>query len=216
LQFPFLRVANVYANELRLDEVKTIGISESELSRVLLAPGDLLVVEGNGSIEQIGRVALWDGSIDPCLHQNHIIKVRFFLDGLPRWTLCWLLAPLGRIAIERAASSTSGLHTLSLSKVSRLPVPLAPVAEQLRATEEVDRLTTLALAAERGVTANTQRCARLRQSILKWAFEGRLVDQDPTDEPASRLLERIQAERESTNGHPRKSPRLPRARSPKA
>jgi type I restriction enzyme S subunit len=216
LQVQFLRVANVYANELRLDDVKTIGISQSELSRALLAPGDLLIVEGNGSIEQIGRVSLWDGSIDPCLHQNHIIKVRFSFDGLPRWTLSWLLAPAGRIAVERAASSTSGLHTLSLSKVSRLPVPLAPVAEQLRATAEADRFTTLALAAERGITANAQRCARLRQSILKWAFEGRLVDQDPADEPAARLLERIRAERENTNDKAPRSPRRAKARSPRS
>ncbi|MFN2398563.1 MAG: hypothetical protein ABR543_07965 [Gemmatimonadaceae bacterium] len=41
------------------------------------------------------------------------------------------------------------------------------------------------------------RIQRLRQSILKWAFEGKLVDQDLTDEPASALLERIRAERES-------------------
>lgn len=196
-QFPFLRVANVYANELRLADVKTIGITESELSRVLLAPRDLLIVEGNGSIEQIGRVALWDGSIAPCIHQNHLIKVRFTIDELPKWCLCWLLAPRGRAAIERVASSTSGLHTLSLSKVSRLPVPLAPLAEQLRAVTEVDRLTTLALAAEREVLANSRRLARLRQSILKWAFEGRLVDQDPSDEPASVLLERIRAERQA-------------------
>ena len=84
---------------------------------------------------------------------------------------------------------------MSLSKVQRLPVPLAPLAEQARVNEEVDRLMTIALAAACDVSTNTHRCARLRQSILKWAFEGRLVDQDPTDEPASALLERIGAER---------------------
>lgn len=197
-QLPYLRVANVYANELRLDEVRTIGVSELEVDRVLLAPGDLLVVEGNGSIEQIGRVALWTGSIAPCLHQNHLIKVRFAPVSLATWSLCWLLAPAGRIAIESAASSTSGLHTLSLSKVQRLPIPLAPLLEQARITAEVERLRTVALAAEGEVSLSIQRSSRLRQSILKWAFNGRLVDQDPTDEPASALLERIRTEREAT------------------
>jgi type I restriction enzyme S subunit len=192
---PFLRVANVYANQLRLEEVKTIGVAESEIDRARLIAGDLLVVEGNGSIGQIGRVALWDGSIDECLHQNHLIKARFSPLELASWALYWLTSPLGRVAIEHAASSTSGLHTLSLSRVKRLPVPLAPFVEQSRIAAEVDRLATLATAAASAVAGNIRRCARLRQSILKWAFEGRLVDQDPTDEPASVLLARIEAER---------------------
>ena len=58
---------------------------------------------------------------------------------------------------------------------------------------------SIARATFEAVTANELKAIRLRQSILKWAFEGRLVDQDPTDEPASVLLERIRAERaEST------------------
>jgi transposase-like protein len=58
-KLPFLRVANVYANALVLDEIKTIGVEPGEVERTLVLPGDLLVVEGNGSIDQIGRVALW-------------------------------------------------------------------------------------------------------------------------------------------------------------
>lgn len=215
-QLPFLRVANVYANELRLDEVKTIGVADSELARACLASGDLLVVEGNGSIEQIGRVALWDGSIDPCLHQNHLIKVRFSLLEMSEWCLCWLLAPPGRVAVERAASSTSGLHTLSLSKVGRLPVPLPPLAEQIRVTTEMDRLTTIAVTAMNEAAMTARRLTRLRQSILKWAFEGRLVDQDPTDEPASVLLERIRAERASAHDQPPRRPRRANARARKS
>jgi type I restriction enzyme S subunit len=193
--FPYLRVANVYANELRLEDVARIGVEQSEIARVLLCPGDLLVVEGNGSIDQIGRVALWDGSIDPCLHQNHIIKVRFVPISLSGWVLQWLLSPGGRQAVQTVASSTSGLHTLSISKVASLPVPLCPMAEQERLREGVDRLLSVTSDAEAVTSKTVARCARLRQSILRWTFEGRLVNQDPADEPAHVLLERIRAER---------------------
>ena len=101
LQMPYLRVANVYADELRLDDVKTIGVRESELERLLLEKGDMLVVEGNGSIKQIGRVALWDGSISPCVHQNHIIKVRFSPVEIGEYALYWLLSNDGREQIVR-------------------------------------------------------------------------------------------------------------------
>ena len=58
LKAKYLRVANVYSNRLELDEVKEIGVTEDELRRTRLSAGDLLFVEGNGSIGQIGRVAI--------------------------------------------------------------------------------------------------------------------------------------------------------------
>ena len=61
-QLPHLRVANVYANELRLDDIEYIGVADSELVKLLVCTGDLLIVEGNGSKAQIGRLAIWDGS----------------------------------------------------------------------------------------------------------------------------------------------------------
>jgi type I restriction enzyme, S subunit len=191
---PYLRVANVYADELRLDDVSEIGIRDSEMAKLLLRKGDLLVVEGNGSIEQIGRVALWDGSIDGCVHQNHLIKIRFWLVSMAGWALRWLLSPSGRREIQRAASSTSGLHTLSISKVARLPIPLCPLAEQARITSEVEELVSIGPSCSTIAQHSQKRAGRLRQSILKWAFEGRLADQDPSDEPASVLFERIRSE----------------------
>ena len=86
-RMPYLRVANVYANELRLDDIESIGVEESELPRLLLKANDLLIVEGNGSKDQIGRLAIWDGSIDPCVHQNHLIKVRLVDPRLSKWIL---------------------------------------------------------------------------------------------------------------------------------
>jgi type I restriction enzyme S subunit len=170
-------VANVYANELRLDEIEHIGVDDSELEKLLLRVGDLLVVEGNGSKDQIGRLAVWDGSIDPCVHQNHIIKVRPIEARMPKWILHWVQSPGGRHFVELVASSTSGLYTLSVGKVGDLPIALPPLAEQERIVAEVERRLSVVEESSALVTANLQRATRLRQSILQRAFEGKLVGQ---------------------------------------
>ena len=207
IQVPYLRVANVYADELRLDEIKTIGVADGEQQRVTLEPGDLLVVEGNGSIDQIGRVAIWDGSIDGCSHQNHSIKVRLMDVSLGRWCLQWLLSPAGRSASRRTGQlDIRPAHPEHLK--GRAACRSASALRGARADrEEVDRLLTIADVAT-GVTRGPSglRASRLRQSILKWAFEGKLVDQDPNDEPASVLLERIRAEREKAQHRSQKKP----------
>lgn len=76
-----------------------------------------------------------------------------------------------------------------------LPVPVAPESEQHRIVAEVDRQMSFIEACESAVDAGLERSAALRRSVLKAAFEGRLVVRDPTDEPASVLLDRIRAER---------------------
>jgi type I restriction enzyme S subunit len=169
-KLPYLRVANVYANELRLDQIEYIGVADSELDKLLVRQGDLLVVEGNGSPDQIGRVALWDGSIENCVHQNHLIKVRFGSRVKPQWALIWLLSPGGRHEIESVSSSTSGLHTLSTGKVARLPIPVPPVAEQRRIVAEVDRRLSIVREVEAEVDANLKRAQALRQAVLAQAF----------------------------------------------
>ncbi|MBZ0302250.1 MAG: restriction endonuclease subunit S, partial [Anaerolineae bacterium] len=192
---PYLRVANVYANELRLDDVKEIGCTDRELEKTQLEAGDLLVVEGNGSIEQIGRVAIWGGSISPCSHQNHLIRVRPNEKVISHYILFWMLSPLGRQYIERVASSSSGLHTLSISKVSGLALPLCTPDEM----KEVVRHIEYAFSWLDTVLSESNQARylldHLDQATLAKAFRGELVPQDPNDEPASVLLDRIRAER---------------------
>jgi type I restriction enzyme S subunit len=170
LKLPYLRVANVYANELRLDQIEYIGIAEKELEKLLVRKGDLLVVEGNGSPDQIGRVALWNAAIPNCVHQNHLIKVRLGEAVMPEWALIWMLSPVGRHEIEQVSASTSGLHTLSVGKVSRLPIGVPLMDEQSRIVAEVDRQLSILRGVDAEVDASLQRARSLRHATLLKAF----------------------------------------------
>jgi type I restriction enzyme S subunit len=104
-----------------------------------------------------------------------------------------------------AAASTSGLYTLSVSKVSLLPIPLAPLGEQEQIVNDVELRLSLLQAAESQIAANLKRSFRLCQSILKRAFEGKLVPQDPKDEPANVLLTRLKAQSHAVSPQKAKS-----------
>ena len=198
----YLRVANVHADRLDLDDVREIGVTQAEAERLVLEKGDLLVVEGNGSIDQIGRVAEWTSSIPKCGHQNHLIRVRLQPSVSPRYALRFLQSPLGRDAIVKEASSTSGLHTLSISKVGNLKIPVTSTCEQEALLELIEPAFDNIGALESDIDTNLQKAEALRQSILKKAFAGELVPQDPNDEPAAALLARLRAERAAAEKKP--------------
>jgi type I restriction enzyme S subunit len=175
LQLPFLRVANVHFNFLDLGEMHTIGINKNEIERVRLVKDDLLFVEGNGSIEQIGRVALWNGAIENCVHQNHLIKSRFSKQVVPKYALYFFCSKIGRDRIKEQANSTSGLHKLSLGKISKLELPLSSINEQNEIVQEIESRLSVADKMEESITQSLQQAETLKQSILKKAFEGRLI-----------------------------------------
>jgi type I restriction enzyme, S subunit len=87
---------------------------------------------------------------------------------------------------------------LNLGLVKKIVVPLPSADEQYQIVAEVEQRLSVVDAVEAQSEVNLKRAARLRQSILKRAFEGKLVPQDPTDEPADKLLERIRAARDGS------------------
>ncbi|MCP4358277.1 MAG: restriction endonuclease subunit S [Chloroflexi bacterium] len=100
-----------------------------------------------------------------------------------------------RFQIETSAHTTAGIYKINQQHLRSFILPLPPLAEQQRIVAEVERRLSVVEEVEVALTANLHRAGRLRQSILKQAFEGRLVAQDSADEPASVLLARIRAER---------------------
>jgi type I restriction enzyme S subunit len=171
---PFLRVANVPRDSLDLSEIHEIEVYDGELERLRLKSGDLLVVEGNGSPDQIGRSALWHGEIDPCVHQNHLIRVRPGAEILPDYLNLYWNAPSSMALIQAAATSTSGLHTLSTGKVRSVPVSLPPISTQARIVAEVKRQLSYADRLASDVAAVDGRASRLRTAVLSAAFAGLL------------------------------------------
>lgn len=141
LKLPYLRVANVSYAKIDVSEMLEIGLTEDEKAKTLLSYDDLLFVEGNGSPDQIGRVALWRNEITPCVHQNHLIKARFISHLIvPCFALYYFMSQEGRKQIRSKAVSTSGLYTLSVSKISNLLIPTPPLSLQNQFAAFVERV----------------------------------------------------------------------------
>jgi type I restriction enzyme, S subunit len=175
---PFLRVANVQRGSLDLTDVHRIELFEGELPRFRLRRGDLLVVEGNGSIQHIGRSALWTGEIADCVHQNHLIRVRPGPEVLPEFLNHYWNSPVAVEVVRDAAQTTSGLYTLSTGKVRSVPVAVPPLDEQRAIVESIERMLSHLGVAEADLVRTRARFATLRDAITAAAMRG-----DPIGEP---------------------------------
>ncbi len=190
---PYIRAANIRESGVDLTDVLQMDFSESEKTTFALKPGDVLLTEASGSPEHVGRPAIWRNEGGLYCFQNTVL--RFQSPSLsPEFAYFSFLA-MQKLGVFRRLSGGVGINHLSAGKFSTLPVALPPVREQL----EMVRLLTDAFAlCDRELTAienvETQSAAQ-RQNLLRAAFAGQLVPQDPADEPAAELLARIRAER---------------------
>lgn len=187
---PYLRVANVQRGHVDLSEIKAITVERTTAQKLQLRRGDVLLNEG-GDRDKIGRGWVWDGSVPDMIHQNHVFRVRLHDEGINPYFVSHYANELGRPFFIEKGKQTTNLASISLSKIGTLPVPVPPPAE----AAEIVRRVSEALAAYADTLASLDAeaadAARLKQSILKAAFEGRLVPQDSTEEPAAALLERL-------------------------
>jgi len=141
--FPYLRVANVQRGRLDLSEISRFELSGDELDKYKLEAGDLLIVEGNGSEKEIGRCALWNGEIDNCIHQNHIIRCRPKFPEIEKFALLFLNSPSGIRLMKSLAVTTSGLFTLSVGKIRAIELQIPPATEISQIVNKVDELAGL-------------------------------------------------------------------------
>jgi type I restriction enzyme S subunit len=190
---PVLRIPNVQDGEIYLDDVKYAVDPGLDLSSLYLSKNDLLFVRTNGSRDLIGRAAVVREEMNRAF-ASYLIRYRPVPDGVePDWIRVVVSSPLWRSHLEASAASSAGQYNLSTRVLGPLPIPVPPLDTQREILAELDRYMTALARLESVCTRADQRAQHLRQSLLTSAVAGTLVAQDPSEEPASALLERIKA-----------------------
>ncbi|MGC4859302.1 restriction endonuclease subunit S [Micromonospora sp. DT41] len=170
---PYIRAANIVGRRLDISDIKTMAVSESELSSYVLQPGDVLVAEASGSADLVGRSAVWQGEISPCVFQNKIIRIRsslvqpyFMHIALEHYRL------QGRFAGEARGI---GIQHLGLRKLRSLEIPVPPPAEQVQISNSLrTRLEKLTEARER-LNAALVTIGIQEDEVLELTSTGRLL-----------------------------------------
>lgn len=193
-EVPYLRVANVQRGFLDLSEVKTILATERDIADLMLKDGDVLFNEG-GDRDKLGRGWVWRDEVANCIHQNHVFRMRPYLPEVLPELISHHGNTFGKSWFQRAGKQTTNLASINMTMLRMFPVPLGPADEQQELLSQLDILINELDQQEKAVEHGLKQSAAQRQNILRAAFAGELVSQDPNDEPASVLLERIRTER---------------------
>ena len=136
---PYLRVANVKAEYLDLNDVATIMVTEEETEKYALSPGELLMTEG-GDRDKLGRGTIWNGEIPECLHQNHVFAVRVNEKFMLTEYLSYLTAsPVGRVYFDITAKKTTNLASTNSTTILQFTVPVPSLEEQRKIVEMLNQ-----------------------------------------------------------------------------
>ena len=189
---PFIRSQNVYPNGLHLNDIVYITPEMNvKMQRTAVHSGDVLL---NITGASIGRSTFVPNHIDTANVNQHVCIIRIEYGTLPTYMSSYLNSTSGQSQIWGTQGGVTR-QGLNYQQVRLLRFPICSLPEQQQVVAEIERRFSVADEIEKTVDHSLKQAERLRQSILKRAFEGRLVPQDPNDEPAEKLLERIKAEK---------------------
>jgi type I restriction enzyme S subunit len=203
---PVLRMGNIQNGALEFDSLKFLPVEHPEFPALFLQDGELLFNRTN-SPELVGKTAVFRSERSPCSFASYLIGVSLVDECKPEFASAFINSLHGRNWVASVVTQQVGQANVNGSKLAALAIPLPPLDEQ-RVILEVFEEQSSALAAQVfAVEQSLRMAAAQRQNILRAAFSGQLVPQDPNDEPASALLARIRAQRGVAAPNPPPAPR---------
>lgn len=193
---PVLRMGNIQDGQLDLGNLKYIAPEKENIEKYTLADGDLLINRTN-SPELVGKTARF--SVDRAfVFASYLIRLRINPQAsLPDYIACIINSPLGQNYIAKVRHQVAGQANINSQNIREFPIPFTSLNEQGRITEQIEQFFSIIEELQGIIDVTSKRAERLRQSILREAFAGRLVPQDPDDEPAGELLKRIRRARQA-------------------
>jgi type I restriction enzyme S subunit len=193
-----LRTTDISASgRVNLATAPRLQLTDAEWKKYQLMPGDLVFTRTGATV---GKLALFDDEVQ-AIPGAYLIHYRLiFKEILPWYVYRFFQTEMGQSALLKGTRGI-GQPNLNAPTIESVPIPLPPLDEQRRIVEALDEVINLQSRQTAAVETAQCRAGRLKQAVLRSAFTGQLVPQDPSDEPASILLERIRAERANQSRH---------------
>ena len=179
----YITTSNLYWNRFELEVIKQMPFADKDLERCVITKGDLLVCEGG----DIGRAAIWNYDYDICI-QNHIHRLR---GKLQLCNLFYYYVFYEYKLTNRISSKGTTIQGLSSKEIDTLLIPLPPLAEQKRIVAEIEKWFALIDELDANKQDLQVAIRQVRAKVLDLAIHGKLVPQDPNDEPVIAILRRI-------------------------
>jgi len=171
-----LRIPNIVKGVVDSDDLKFAEFDEQEIETYCLREGDILTIRSNGSVDIVGKCALIAKKDEGFLYAGYLIHLRPLQKlVLPKYLLNILSSINLRNQIEGKAKSTSGVNNINSEELAGLMISVPTIEEQLTVIQEIESRLSVADKMEESITQSLQQAEALRQSILKKAFEGKLI-----------------------------------------
>lgn len=191
-----LRLTAIKNGMVDLQGYKLGSWSEEDAKPFAVTEGDLLIVRGNGSLHLVGRAGLVGSVEEQVAYPDTMIRLRVVESVVsPAWIgLVWE-SHVVRAHLERRARTSAGIYKIAQPDIVSAVVPIPSLLEQAQIREAFALQLAQIAATQAALETSLKQSTAQRQNILRAAFSGQLVPQDPDDEPASVLLERTRSER---------------------